>query len=182
MQTVQRNAGGRDVRACLDRVTACFEAKRESVIPMLQAVQANLGYLPLEAMRGIAKYLRMPEAAVQAIATFYAQFRFEKPGRHRVTLCRGTACHVRGSARLLDDVQASLGVTPGKTTAGGAVTLETVGCFGPCALAPVVVVDGRVYGRQTPAGTRRMIEGLRREKPAAHSRARSAKRDRGGCR
>jgi NADH-quinone oxidoreductase subunit E len=135
---------------------------REAVIPLLQAAQGEFGYVPREAMDGIARTLRLPSAVVQGIATFYAQFRFQPPGRHTVTVCRGTACHVRGSRRLLDDLQALLQVAPQQTTADGTFTLETVACFGSCALAPVLVVDGKVYGRQTPATALQTLRRVRK--------------------
>jgi NADH-quinone oxidoreductase subunit E len=125
-------------------------------------------------MEAIARRLRLSSAAVQGIATFYAQFRFRPPGRHRVTVCRGTACHVRGSAGLVDGLAECLHVRPQGTTADRAFALETVACFGSCALAPVVMVDGKVFGRRTPAAARRMLGRLRR---AGASRSR-----RGGAR
>ena len=95
-------------------------------------------------MRAIARHLVVPPAVVEGVASFYAQFRYEAPGRHRVTVCRGTACHVRGSGKLIDELGMSLGMAAGRTTADGEFMLETVACFGACALAPVVVIDGNV--------------------------------------
>ena len=138
------------------------------MIPMLQSAQATLGYLPRDAMQAIARHLVVPAALVEGVASFYAQFRFEKPGRHRVTVCCGTACYVRGSGKLMDDLQANLKIAPGKTTADGEVTLESVACFGACALAPVVVVDGKVNGRVKTASLKLLVD--RTEKPAPDSR------------
>jgi NADH-quinone oxidoreductase subunit E len=152
-----------------------FPARREAVIPLLQAAQAEFGYLPREAMDGIARRLRMPPALVQGIATFYAQFRFRPPGKHMATICRGTACHVRGSAALLRELSERLCVRPQETTADGTLTLETVACFGSCALAPVMVVDGKVYGRQTAAAALRTLACIR----TAGSRRGGASRRRG---
>jgi len=127
---------------------------------MLQSAQAAFGYLPPDAMRAIARHIHVPAAVVEGVASFYAQFRFEKPGRHRVTVCSGTACYVRGSGKLLEDLTADLEIAPGKTTADGEVTLECVSCFGACALAPVVVVDDKVLRQQTTASMRKVVEGL----------------------
>jgi len=143
-------AGGRldlEVERWFATAGAAFPLSRSSIIPMLQSAQAALGYLPRDAMQAIARHLLVPPAQVEGVASFYAQFRYEAPGRHRVTVCRGTACHVRGSGKLMDELGASLGVEAGRTTADGEFTLETVACFGACALAPVVVIDGTVNGR-----------------------------------
>jgi NADH-quinone oxidoreductase subunit E len=135
-----------------------FAPTQSSMIPMLQSAQAALGYLPPEAMRIIARHLVVPPALVEGVASFYAQFRYEAPGKHRVTVCRGTACHVRGSGKLMDELGASLGVGAGRTTANGEFTLETVACFGACALAPVVVIDGKVSGRVSVASLKAKID------------------------
>jgi NADH-quinone oxidoreductase subunit E len=149
------------VRTWLDEATRRFPGSREAVIPLLQSTQAEFGYVPREAMEGIARALRMPPAQVQGIATFYAQFRFHPPGRHRVTVCRGTACHVRGSGRLLEELERTLGIGAGTTTPDGEFMLETVACVGSCALAPVLLVDGRAYARQTASAARKTIERVR---------------------
>lgn len=137
---------------------ATFAPSQSSMIPMLQSAQAELGYLPRDAMRVIARHLSVPPALVEGVASFYAQFRYEAPGKHRVTVCRGTACHVRGSGKLMDEIGASLGVEAGRTTADGEFTLETVACFGACALAPVVVIDGKVSGRVSVASLKAEID------------------------
>jgi len=95
--------------------------------------------------------LRLPESTVYGVATFYAQFKFSPVGRKVVRVCRGTACHVRGAPRILDEIEKHLGILPGETTDDLEYSLETIACFGSCALAPVMVVDENVYGRMTPA-------------------------------
>lgn len=137
---------------------ASFPRTRSSIIPVLQAVQEEFGYLPREAMDAVARHLKVSPVMIEGVASFYAQFRFEKPGRHRVTVCRGTACHVRGSGKLMDDLTASLKVETGRTTDDGEFTLEIVACFGACALAPVVVVDGKVLRQQTTASLKKVIK------------------------
>jgi NADH:ubiquinone oxidoreductase subunit E len=165
------------VHAWLGKAATRFPRAREAVIPLLQSAQAEFGYVPREAMDGIARTLRLPPAVVQGIATFYAQFRFHPPGRHKVTICRGTACHVRGSGRLLEELQALLKVRPQETTPDGSLTLDTVACFGSCALAPVVVVDEKVYGRQTPATAMQTLRRVRQK-----DRTKAAAKGRGGRR
>jgi NADH-quinone oxidoreductase subunit E len=137
---------------------AAFPASRSSIIPMLQSAQAALGYLPRDAMQAIARHLVVPPALIEGVASFYAQFRFDKPGRHRVTVCSGTACYVRGSGTLMADMQADLKIVPGGTTADGEISLESVSCFGACALAPVVVVDDKVLRQQTTASLKKVID------------------------
>jgi len=137
---------------------AAFPSSRSSIIPMLQSAQVALGYLPRDSMQAIARHVVVSPALVEGVASFYAQFRFHKPGRHRVTVCSGTACYVRGAGKLMDDMQADLKIAPGGTTADGEVTLESVSCFGACALAPVVVVDAKVLRQQTTASLRKAIQ------------------------
>jgi NADH-quinone oxidoreductase E subunit len=123
--------------------------QESSVIPALQRAQDAYGYLPQSVLAKIAERLRVPWARVYGVTTFYAQFHLEPRGRHIVRVCRGTACHVGGSAGILRQVQEFLGVRDGETTPDLQFTLETVACLGACALAPVMVVDGTYYGRLT---------------------------------
>ncbi|MDP7344595.1 MAG: NAD(P)H-dependent oxidoreductase subunit E [Alphaproteobacteria bacterium] len=139
---------------------AAFPSTRSSIIPMLQAAQAELGYLPGDAMQAIARHLAVPPALVEGVASFYAQFRFTKPGLHRVTVCTGTACYVRGSGKLIEDMQADLKIESGETTADGFLSLESVSCFGACALAPVVTLDDKVLRQQTSTSMKQIIENI----------------------
>jgi len=120
-------------------------------------VQDALGYLPEEAISEIAQFLRLSEGEVYGVASFYAQFRFERQGEHTIKVCQGTACHVRGGRRILEAVERELGIQPGETTEDYKFSLERVACFGSCALAPVVVVDKTVYGRMTTAKARKIL-------------------------
>jgi NADH-quinone oxidoreductase subunit E len=120
-----------------------------SVIPALQRAQEAYGYLPESVLARIAEELGVPWARVYGVATFYAQFHLKPRGKHIVRVCRGTACHVGGSAGILRDVKGFVGVAEGETTPDMQFTLETVACLGACALAPVMVVDGTYYGRLT---------------------------------
>ena len=130
---------------------------RSSLIPLLQDVQDELGYLPPEAMEEVARHLNLPESAVYGVVTFYAQFYLTPQGRHRVKVCLGTACHVRGGRRIMDAVRRRLGIEPGETTPDYEFSLERVACFGSCALAPVMVVDGKVHGRCTPEKAKKVL-------------------------
>jgi NADH-quinone oxidoreductase subunit E len=121
---------------------------RESgeLIPILQHVQESLGYISETATKLIASHLRISESEVFGVASFYAQFRFTKPAKHSIKVCLGTACHVKGGADILSFISDELNIQPGEITEDGIFQLERVACFGCCALAPVLVVDDRVYG------------------------------------
>jgi NADH-quinone oxidoreductase E subunit len=122
------------------------KGRRETLIPLLQAVQEEFGFLPEESLGDIGKHLGIATAKVYGVATFYNQFRLKPIGKHIVRVCRGTACHVRGSKLLLDTFAGELGVKPGDTTPDGEFTLETVACLGACSIAPVVTVDDDFHG------------------------------------
>ena len=144
----------------LDKVLANFKNDRSALVPALQAVQGRLGYLPKEAIAGVARHCGVPESAVFGVATFYEQFHLTRQGKHKIKVCRGTACHVRGSKQIMSALRKRLKVGPGETTSDYEFTLERVACFGACALAPVVVVDDEVHGKMTPETTLSAIEGL----------------------
>ena len=126
-----------------------WKGVKGNVIPLLQKTQEVFGYLPREAMREIAGVTGKTVAEIYGVATFYAQFRFTPIGRHVMKICHGTACHVQGADSLDTVVEQKLGVKPGNTTADGEFTVERVACLGCCSLAPVVMIDGEVYGRLT---------------------------------
>jgi len=134
-----------------------YRGHREALIPVLQKVQGELGYLPEAAVSEIAHFLGLSPSKIYGVASFYAQFRFERPGEHTIKVCQGTACHVRGSARILEEVARQLDVKPGGTTKDYKFSLERVACFGSCALAPVMVVDNTVYGRMSPAKAKEVL-------------------------
>jgi len=139
-----------DVKEKLDSILSHYSGRREELIPILQEAQEQFSYLPQEVMLGIARFLHIPESTIFGVSTFYAQFKFTPTGRKKVKVCRGTACHVRGAPRILDEVEKCLGIKPGESTDDLEYSLETIACFGSCALAPVIVVDNNVHGRMTP--------------------------------
>ncbi len=134
----------------LDSILSPFLGKPEELIPMLQAVQADLGFLPEDAMLRIARAAGVPESRVYAVATFYAQFRFTPIGRNHVMACRGTACHVRGAPRILDEIELQLDIKEGETTEDLEYSLETVACIGACGLSPCIMVNNKVEAKLTP--------------------------------
>jgi NADH:ubiquinone oxidoreductase subunit E len=135
-----------------------YSRERDNLIPLLQEVQERFHYLSPEAVQAVADHLGLSENDVYGVATFYAQFRFIPPGLHHVKVCQGTACHVRGSDMIMDAISRKTGIAPGETSADGTFSLERVACFGSCALAPVVVLDDKVYGRMTATKTQKLIE------------------------
>ncbi len=133
----------------LELVCAQFAQKREYLVPALQMVQEKDGYISSEAVECLAKHFGISKSDIYSVASFYAQFKFVKPGKHVVKVCRGTACHVKGSANLLAAIEQRLGIKEGETTPDGLVSIERVACLGACALAPAIVIDNQVYARVT---------------------------------
>jgi NADH-quinone oxidoreductase subunit E len=133
------------------------------LIEVLQDIQETYNYLPEEALRQVSQKLDVPLIEVFRVANFYKAFTLKPRGKHLLTVCMGTACHVRGAPRLADEVLGQLNVAPGDTTEDGEFTVETVNCLGACALGPVVVLDGKYYDHMTPAKLRDLIEHVRKQ-------------------
>ncbi len=138
-----------DLRKQIRDIIAPLKGRQIVLIPALQAVQVKLGFVPREAMEEIGELAGVSPNTVYGVASFYAQFRYIAPGKHMVKICLGTACHVCGAMGLVDSVERELHIKEGETTKDDNFSLETVRCFGSCALAPVVVVDEEVYGNVT---------------------------------
>ncbi len=128
-----------------------------ALMPILQQAQELYGYLPLEVQTIIAEGLGISIEEVYQVVTFYAQFTLNPTGKHRVAVCLGTACYVKGSQNILDELEKELGVKAGSTTADEMFTLEATRCLGCCGLAPVIVVDDDVYGRLVPADVKGIL-------------------------
>jgi len=162
----------------IEKIGKNFESKPQYLIPILQFIQGEAGYLAPEAMQAAARYLRISESKVYGVASFYAQFYFEPRGKNTLTICRGTACHVRGSGRLLREMESALNVKPGEATKDMSFSLETVACFGACALAPVVVINDQVYRQQTAASLKKMVGDIRSRTPKGKSQPTTKKKAR----
>ncbi|MGI6603472.1 MAG: NADH-quinone oxidoreductase subunit NuoE [Firmicutes bacterium] len=134
----------------LEEILARYAGQRGALIPVLQEVQAAYGYIFEDAIVRIAEALGIPATSVYGVATFYAQFHLKPRGRHVVRVCQGTACHVRGAAKILAAVEKELGIKPGETTEDLRFTIEPVACLGCCGLAPVMMVNDDTHGRLTP--------------------------------
>jgi len=131
----------------MDQVFEKYREQKGALIPILQRAQDIYGYLPREILQLVASRLGVALSKVYGVATFYSQFYLERRGRHVLRLCDGTACHVKGTPKLMAAVADEFGIGPGETTEDGELTLEVVYCLGSCALAPVAVLDGQVMGR-----------------------------------
>ena len=138
-----------DIKEQLKRILSSYSRQRDNLIPVLQEAQQYFGYLPPEAIQEIADFLHLSNSTVYSVVTFYAHFKLTPSGKHTVRVCRGTACHVRGGARILWDIERRLGIKDGETTDDFEYTLETVACIGACALAPTMTVDKETYGQMT---------------------------------
>jgi NADH-quinone oxidoreductase subunit E len=141
-----------------------YPPEPSSLIPLLQRTQERFGYLPREALEEIANYLGIPLSRVYGVATFYAQFRFEPLGKYVVKICHGTACHVNGAINIAQAITEELGIEEGQTTEDGLVTLERVACLGCCSLAPVIMINEKVFGKLNPDKVRKLIRKLREGK------------------
>ena len=137
----------KDLSRNLEEAITRYPSSRDYLIPILQAVQDVAGYLPREGIYRISDHLGLPESKIYGVATFYNQFRLVAPGKHRILVCRGTACHVKGSMNLLDLLTSELGIQPDETTQDGLFSLEVVACLGACSIAPVITIDGEFFGR-----------------------------------
>ncbi|HID65126.1 MAG TPA: NAD(P)H-dependent oxidoreductase subunit E [Anaerolineae bacterium] len=144
--------------ARIDAIIAGHQGKTSGLTTILQDIQNEYNYLPPQAIERVAEKLGLPLIQVLHVATFYKAFSLEPRGKHLITVCLGTACHVRGGARIVDQLERSLNVRAGGTTADGLFTLETVNCVGACALGPVVVVDGEYHGKMAPSKVERMLK------------------------
>ena len=147
----------------LNEILSSYEGRKDELIPILQRVQRTFGYLPEPAMKRVAKFLKLPESTVFGVGTFYAQFKLVPSGRNIIRVCRGTACHVRGGARILREVEKHLGIKPGESSPDLEYCLETVACFGACALAPVMVLNNKVHGRMTKAKVKKILAAINKE-------------------
>jgi len=135
----------------VNRVMRLHGYKPNALIETLHMVQDTFGFLELETLKYVAQTLQVPLSRVYAVATFYHFFTLKPPGRHTCVVCMGTACYISGAANIIGDIEQSLHIGPGETTADGAISLVTARCLGSCGLAPAVVLDGEIKGKITPA-------------------------------
>jgi NADH:ubiquinone oxidoreductase subunit E len=145
----------------MDEILSRFPPSQKELIPILHAVQAEYGYVPGEAVASIARFLSISEGEVYGVLTFYRAFGLEPRGKFLITVCLGTACHVRGGANIASELGRKLGVKAGGTTPDRRFTLETVNCLGCCAIGPVVVVNGVYHSRVSLKKIETILAGCR---------------------
>jgi NADH-quinone oxidoreductase subunit E len=137
------------------------DASADDLIPILQDIQNEDGFLSENSVREVAGFLNIPSSRIFGVATFYNQFRFSPIGKYHVSVCRGTACHVLGSATVLQELEKQLKVKAGQTTRDGLFSIEVVACIGACGLAPVISINGEFYAKVTPESLKGIIEEYR---------------------
>jgi NADH-quinone oxidoreductase subunit E len=141
-----------------------FRKDRKNVIPILQMIQQQMGYIPPGTIPVVAHHLGVGACEVYGVATFYNQFRFNPPGKHPIKVCLGTACHVKGGEIILENFERKLGIRDGETTPDREFSIERVACVGCCALAPVALVGENVQGHMAPSKVEGLILGFQLEK------------------
>ena len=141
----------------LRQVIADHKDMQGAMMPVLQQAQDIYGYLPIEVQKIIAEGLGVSLETVYQVTTFYSQFALNPTGKHRIAVCLGTACYVKGSQNILDELEKQLGVKAGGTTPDGLFTLEATRCLGCCGLAPVMMVDDEVHGRLVPSDVKNIL-------------------------
>ena len=142
----------------VNRVMRLHGYRPNALIETLHMVQDTFGFLEMEALKYVAKTLQVPLSRVYAVATFYHFFTLKPPGRHTCVVCMGTACYISGAAQIIDDIEQSLHIEPGETTADGAISLVRARCLGSSGLAPAVVLDGEIKGKITPTAVLETLE------------------------
>ena len=155
----------------LEQIVDRYDGEVGMLIPMMQDLQAEYGYLPAEQIRCLGKRLKLPLSRLYAVATFYASFRLAPKGAHEVTLCMGTVCYLKGAPRISEAICREFRVEPGGTTRDRLFSFQPVNCVGACALAPVMVVDGKYYDGVTAESALEILHGLL---PAEETRTKEA--------
>jgi len=148
----------------VDLIVDRYQEKRTALISILHDVQDRYRYLPDEALKLVASRLHMDINEIYGVATFYKSFSLVPKGKHSITVCLGTACHVRGGPKMLRELKALLHIEPGQTTADRQFSLNVVNCLGVCAIGPVMFLDGKFYGEMTPTKAKRIIEKINKNK------------------
>jgi NADH-quinone oxidoreductase subunit E len=150
-----------DRKAVVDSVASRHEGAHGALIPILQGVQDELGWLPKDVLERIGERAGVPAAQVFGVVSFYSQFRLKPVGKYVIKVCHGTACHVQGANAITEALRDELKVDDGGTTEDGLFTLESVACLGCCSLAPVMMIEGRTFGRLTPEEARDIVQIVR---------------------
>ncbi len=148
----------------LKEILSNYKGEKSELIPILQAIQSNYGYLPEEVILELSKFIGMPESEIYGVATFYAQFRFDPVGKKHIMVCTGTACHVQGAPQIIEGIERHLEIKEGETTEDMEYSLESVGCLGCCALAPCAMVNEEVESKISLKNIRRIFPKKKKQK------------------
>jgi len=151
----------------IEQIVKRYDGDTGMLIPMMQDLQSECGYLPVEHLRYLGERLKVPTSRLYAVATFYSSFHLAPKGAHEVTLCMGTVCFLKGAPSISEAVCREFRVEPGGTTRDRLFTFQAVNCVGACAVAPVMIVDGKYYDGVTPASALEVLHGLAADKAAA---------------
>lgn len=151
-----------DVSASVRKAAGKYAGQPEMLVTALAEVQRELGHLPIEAIREVARLLEVPPSRAYGVATFYSLFSVKPRGRHVIRVCESAPCHVLGAQKVIEALKSELGIEPGETTPDGMFSLEFTSCLGVCGVAPAVMVDDRVYGNLTPQDIPRLVRAWRR--------------------
>jgi bidirectional [NiFe] hydrogenase diaphorase subunit len=174
MNTEQHPSGDERYLA-LDRTMKLFKHEKDALLEVLNTAQETFGYLSEDLLIYVSRQLNVPMSRVYGVATFYHMFTFTPLGEHNSIICTGTACHVKGSNRIVEALADTFGINAGETTPDGLYSLTTARCLGSCGLAPVVVLDGQVLGKETPESvTRRVKEAVSLTREEATTEAEAA--------
>lgn len=147
----------------IDEIVAKYRYDNANLIPILQEIQREENWLPLEYLKYLSKRLQVPDVRIYEIATFYKAFSLKERGKHLINACLGTACHVRGATRVVEKIEKELGIKSGETTEDKQFTLETIRCLGACALGPIIVIDGEYYGQLTSVKVSKILRELQQQ-------------------
>ena len=150
------------MRTSIENIISKYpNAAQDSLIPILQDIQNTDGFLSEDSIIEVGSYLQLPTSKIYGVATFYNQFRFQPVGKNHIQVCRGTACHVLGSATVLEELEKSLKIKAGDTSKDGLFSIEVVACIGACGLAPVIAINGNFHAKVTPESLKDIIENYR---------------------
>ena len=152
------NIGVKQLEEKVGSILGNYQCDKGMVISILQDIQAEYNYLPREALMQVSQGLEVPLSQVYSVATFFKAFSLIPRGRHLINVCLGTACHVRGAVKILEETERELGIKPGETTEDLRFTLETVNCVGACALGPIVIIDGEYSGQMKTTKVKPLLE------------------------
>jgi NADH:ubiquinone oxidoreductase subunit E len=158
-----------DLQSKIEEIVGEYGAKPTALIMILQDIQKHYRYLPEEALRAVAKSMKLPLAQIYGVATFYRTFTLKPTGKNHICVCTGTACHVRQAVVIVDKLERDLGISAGETTANGEVSLETVNCLGACALGPLVTANGIYYGNMTGNKVEKMLSEILHKKSVSET-------------